>query len=60
MRVGQLLPVWLDVPDLAAVFGNGAVRTELARGGDIHDGHLGPFSGVLKRVGKLRRVTLLM
>ena len=48
VRVGEDLVGGLDTPDLAAVLTDGPVRAELARGGDVHDGHLGPLLLVLK------------
>lgn len=55
VRVREDLPGGLDAPDLAAVLGDGAVRAELAGGGDVQDRHLGPALLVLQH-GKARRV----
>ena len=48
VRVGEDLVGGLNTPNLAAILADGPVGAELARGGDVHDGHLGPLLLVLK------------
>ena len=40
--VRKLFPAGLHAPDFSAVLGDGSVGAELAGGGHVHDGHLGP------------------
>ena len=43
----------VDVPDFPGVFGDGAVRAELAGVGDVQDAHARPAGGVLEDCGDL-------
>ena len=44
----------LDAPDLTSILGDSSVGAELAAGGHVHDGHLGPKTRVLKERVKSR------
>jgi len=53
MRRRQLRPGGLHAPNLACVLSDRTVARELARTGDVVDGHLGPETLVLVRLTHL-------
>merc|ERR1719350_1705673 len=42
--VRKFFPAWLHTPNLPCILGNRSIRAELAGTGNVHDGHLCPFS----------------
>lgn len=50
MRIWKFLPVWFDVPDLARVLRDRAIRREFPRRRYVVDSHLYPFALILKHV----------